>query len=225
MFATSSAHSYAYSQILPPGGGELTQVEIMDLIYGGTFGSVGVDYTNGSIDLIRVNDTHSTLFMLDLITGDPLVDVDQIWTDGIATVTAEAKYAALGQTFGWNNNGGATGTNYTQLLTDADIGGPGVLINVQGDMLWGVRPTSGDTFWSNDSLNTDTFDHLITYQVVGLGGPETVWLQFWEDLPSSGSDFDYNDFVIEVTPVPEPGTATLVALGIGIMAGSRRRSS
>jgi hypothetical protein len=43
-----------------------------------------------------------------------------------------------------------------------------------GDMLWGVSPSSGDTFWSKDSENSDTFDHLITYQVLRLGGAPTV---------------------------------------------------
>ncbi|MBW2722950.1 MAG: DUF4114 domain-containing protein [Deltaproteobacteria bacterium] len=224
LFATSSAHAFSYSSILPPPGAELTQVQIMDLIYGGTFVQSGVDYSNGSIDLVRVWDADATAGPLDLILGDPSLDIDQIWTDGIATVTAQAKYAALGQSFGWNG-GGTLGAGYIELLTDADIGGASVEINVMGDMLWGVSPSSGDTFWSKDSENSDAFDHLITYQVLGLGGSPTVWLQFWEDLPSSGSDFDYNDFVIEVQAVPEPGTGLLLAVGVSILTGTRRRRS
>lgn len=224
LFATSSAQAYSYSTILAPSGGELTQIEIMDLIYGGTFVQSGVDYSNGSIDLVRVWDADGSAGPLDLISGDPSLDIDQIWTDGIATVTAQAKYAALGQSFGWNG-GGTVGAGYIELLTEADIGGAGVQINVTGDMLWGVSPSSGDMFWSLDSENNDTFDHLITFKVLGLTGPETTWLLFWEDLPATGSDFDYNDFVIEVQAVPEPGTGLLLAMGMSMLAGTRRRRS
>ena len=229
LLSSSAAYAYSYTTILGPPGAELTQREIMDVIYGGTFVQAGQDYSNGAIDLIRIWDNDDPTsspgdLPLDLVTGKPLFDIDQIWTDGIATVTAEAKYAALGQSFGWNG-GGSIGAGYVELLTDSDIGSPGVVIDISGDMLWGVSPSSGDTFWSLDDQNSDGQDHLITFKVLGLGGLDTVWLQFWEDLPLSGSDKDYNDFVIEVRAVPEPGTGVMVALGVGILAGTRRRRS
>ncbi len=215
------ASANTYTPISPPPGVELTHVEIMDSIYGGSFVPVGNDYTNGTLTLTRVWDTNAGTETLHLLTGDPSIDVDQIWTDGIATVTAEAKYADLGQTFGWNG-GGTTGSGYIPLLTDADIGMPGVGIAISGDMLWGVKPTSGNEFWSRNNQNPGSADHLITYKLTGHAGPEIRWVQFWEDLPNGSSDWDYNDFVVEISAVPEPGTALLITLGLGLMAVRKR---
>jgi PEP-CTERM motif len=62
------------------------------------------------------------------------------------------------------------------------------------------------------------------------------WVWF-EDVPLRHSDRDYNDHgwsFIErrsvprppvIAPVPEPATVTLIALGLGVLAGYRRRNS
>jgi hypothetical protein len=226
LLAATVAQANSYSIVQPPTGGEATQLEIIEQIYGGTFIQSGVDFSNGVVTLMRVWDQHDISNTIDLLLGDPATGADQVWTDGIANVTAQAKYAALGQSFGWNTSG-TTGAGYVELLTEADIGGASVQINVTGDMLWGVNPSSGDFFWSKDSENGDGFDHLITYKVLGLGVADTVWLQFWEDLPVVTSDFDYNDFVIEIRAIPEPSTVLLVAAGmvaIGIRARRHENS-
>jgi hypothetical protein len=90
-------------------------------------------------------------------------------------------------------------------------------------MLWGVKPTSGNEFWSRNNQNAGSADHLVTYKLTGHGGPETRWVQFWEDLPQGSSDWDYNDFVVEISAVPEPGTAVLVGLGLIAIGLQRRR--
>jgi hypothetical protein len=193
------------------------------LIYGGTFvlDGNGVDYSNGSVNALRTFDTNGGDEMIHIVLGDP-TNIDQIWTDGTAMVTAEAKYADFGQSFGWNQ-GGTTGSGYTELLTDADVGGTAVDIMIDGDFLWAINPSSGDTWWSRNSQNSDYVDHMLTYKIEGLPGGETVWLLFWEDLPFSTTDADFNDFVVEIRAIPEPGSAFLLGAGLLALAAWRRR--
>jgi len=222
--SANPAGAFSYTSVSPPPGGELSHEAIAEQIYGGDFVQSGVNYSNGTIDLVRVWDSDPGTMSIDILTGDATTDVDQVWTDGIANVMAEAKFAAFGQTWGWNVSGStATSGDYVELLNQTDIGGPGLMINLTGPTLFGIRPSSGDTWWSREDQNSDTADHVVTYQVVGLGGPEVVWLQFWEDLPDGSSDHDYNDFVIQLTAIPEPGTALLLGLGLLGLAGMRRR--
>ncbi|PKL48087.1 MAG: hypothetical protein CVV39_04890 [Planctomycetes bacterium HGW-Planctomycetes-1] len=67
-------------------------------------------------------------------------------------------------------------------------------------------------------------DHMVTYKMEGLPGreEESVWLIFMEDRPFvlydgcnwvKASDRDYNDFVVEITAIPEPATLCLFAIG------------
>lgn len=199
---------------------EPTHSEILDNIYGGVFVASGLDFTNGTVTARRVFDQGGVMETLNLVTGDQ-TGVDQVWTDGIATVTASAKHALLQQSFGWN--GGGLGTTYIELLTEADVGGPGVPLMVMGDFLWGLNPSSPDTWWSREVENTDgNIDHLITYKIDGLGVAETVWALFWEDQPTGASDRDFNDFVIEVRAIPEPATAMLLVLGGSLILRRKR---
>lgn len=207
--------------------GEPTMVNILGGIYGGTWVDGGPDYTNGEITVYRVYDFDDLDESLHIVNGNQY-DIDQIWTDGIATVTAQAKYASLGQSFGWNQ-GGTDPCNYQELLSydgpsGVIEGGPVVEIEIAGDFLWGIRPNE-DEWWSKMSLNKDGgSDHLITFYVDGANkNGERVWLLFWEDLPSPGWDQDYQDFVIEVRAVPEPMTICLFGLGGLALLRKRRK--
>jgi hypothetical protein len=84
---------------------------------------------------------------------------------------------------------------------------------------------TGNTYFSQSSLNADGIDHMVSYQ--GGAGRGTIdgnpWLanEFilgWEDL-FGGGDRDYDDFVVmveSVVSVPEP--SGLVTLGLGLFA-------
>jgi hypothetical protein len=221
LMGAAPALSFSYTPITP--SPEPTQADILGLIYGGTFLATGSNYSNGSIDALRVWDTDGGNEIIDIVVGDEN-DIDQIWTDGTAYVTAEAKYASLSQSFGWNEGGDtAVPSDYRQLLHEGDVGGPPVPLTVNGDFLWGIQP-NGDTWWSRENQNSDAVDHLVTYKINGLGDAATVWALFWEDLPAIDTDSDFNDFVIEVRAIPEPGTALLLGFGLALLAVHPRRS-
>jgi len=226
--AAGPAWGYDYTLFNDPPPGEDSHLDIINDIYSmyGTFSADGLGFDNGSgVTVKRVYDTNGGDMSLHILLGDE-TGVDQIWTDGTAMVTASAKFADLSQSFGWNDNGGATGSGYVELLTEADIGGPSVDIMIMGDFLWGIQP-NGDEWWSAIDQNSDTTDHLITYYVEGLpdAAPgEAVWLLFWEDLPDAG-DADYNDFVVELRAIPEPSAFLLVGGGLTALAAIRRRRS
>jgi hypothetical protein len=216
----------SYSPVMSLPNGEANHAEILADIYGGTFISDGVNYNSeiSGIQALRVYDAGDDSSRLNPLTGTP-DDVDQIWTDGLLSITAKAKYAGYDQAFGWN--GGGTGTTYHQLLTAADIGGGGVMLDVTGDFLWGLLSTSGscsEQWWSMDEKNNYE-DHMVTYEIEGLAGAGKAWLIFMEDLPLGQSDKDYNDFVVEIAAapeiVPEPATIALLCFG-GLLLRKRK---
>lgn len=226
--AAGSAWGYGYTTINPPPGGEASHQDILTDIYGGTWTtSNGIDFTNGDITALRVYDFNGGDEIIHVLNGGP-DNVDQVWTDGTVTVTAEAKWAAFSQSFGWN--GGGSGNTYYELLTETDIGGDPVTLNINGDFVWGTEAQdgSGYTWWSKLSMNESPYfgkDHMVTYFIDGFGDvDETVWLLFWEDYPCAG-DEDFNDFVIQVTAtIPEPSTALLLGAGLLALGLHRRRA-
>lgn len=229
LFATLS-----YTPVYSPPAGEKNHAQILSMIYGGCFLKIGtVNYGNAAgVRAWRVYDYGDNNIRLNLLTGSP-DDVDQVWTDGIALVTAEAKYAVDNQSFGWNLSGLGTDT-YQELLNDDSLGQSGITIDITGDFLWGYMP-NGEEWWSMQSENYRCEDHMVTYRIEGLAGRENeaIWLIFLEDRPFvlwegcrwyKASDRDYNDFVVEISAViPEPVSAVMLGLGTVILFLRRKR--
>ena len=92
----------------------------------------------------------------------------------------------------------------------------------------GLDSGSGDTWYSQNALNTDGFDHLLVFDTEGLPGIAGAFegIVAWEDLPFGG-DEDYTDHVIAGTDlvviqqqiVPAPGPLLLVGLSLLALAG------
>lgn len=168
---------------------------------------------------------------------------DQVWHDGSGPITLTAKYAGFNQQLGWmdlNTNtqhliGGPISGNFGPVF------GAPIMINIGSPVpfVW-FDTNDGGTVYSQQILNGDLADHMVTFMVTGYmdrtnpNAPVFVaydharYVVAFEDgrgYPGTG-DSDYNDLVMEVafTPaVPLPAAAGLGALGMSLIGMLRRR--
>jgi hypothetical protein len=229
----------------PPLGGTLTQPQILDHLYGGTFTLQpdGEDYSNGTISALRVADYLPATGATAANPG-PAAD-DQIWSNS-GTLTATAVYSGAqvpSSPFGYIP--GSSGGAFTSLFA---VGGSTFSVTGSASLSLNgnFRIAAQNPFGLMSSLasdNTDpadplqaTSDHEITYQITGLGGTQDNWLAFFNDYGNTGNDqyLEYDNLVINLkttptasSPVPEPtGIALLFGgLGLGLLLRFRGRTT
>jgi hypothetical protein len=221
----------ASADFTPTGSsGETNFLDIFNHIYGSGFTGTafaGLSYTNGTITATRIDDV-GVGSPLNLSTGHAGSANDQIWQDGVVSASAEARFAGDRQRFGYDP--GANG-GYVDLfrVQGQGFGATGGINNFSfGGQFAFARDGNGDgPHYSKNSLNRDGADHMITYEITGLGSK--TWLLFWEDTDFSqggqrgGSDGDYNDLVVEVQVISAPTAALLGTIGFFTLVWLKRR--
>ncbi len=207
---------------------EPNHLQILEGIYGGVFRANGLDYTNDVISAIRVMDNVDDADPTNLGAAPNGKFSDAMWTGGVATMTAKARFAGKTQSFGYVD----TNTNeYTTLFdltgNQFEVGGSAeVDLSNLTYMFARENVGGGDRFFSQAGENVDGFDHLVTYQITGLDDGRVTWLLFWEDTAEADgilSDFDYNDLVVEISAIPGPPAILAIAAGLGCLGRRRRR--
>ena len=226
-----------FTPVWGPAEGEASQAEILQSIYSPgipwtPFGSRvdgfgrAVDLSNGSLRATRIDDfgLGGMLPVNGVQTGQA---DDSIWAGGPAGATAEARYAAYSQRFGYDLDG--DGTGYINLFdvggSEMDVTGDGTLNpGPEQTYAWG-RSGDGGTYFSDPARNINGLDHLVTYRLTGVNDDQNHWVLFWEDLVDLG-DRDYNDLAVTIAaPVPEPQSALLTIIGLGLAAARRRHAA
>ncbi len=235
-FVVASAQA-GFVPLSGPAAGEASQAEILESIYspgapwmpfGSRVDGTGrtVDLSNGSLQAIRVDDFGLGGVLAVNGVQTAMTD-DSIWAGGPVAATAGARYAAYSQKFGYDLDG--DGTGYINLF---DVSGSGMNVTGSGTLdpdpgqtyAWG-RSGDGGTYFSDPARNVGGLDHLVTYRLTGLTDGQNHWVFFWEDLPDLG-DHDYNDLAVTIAaPVPEPQSALLTVIGLGLAAARRRRAA
>ncbi len=196
-----------FTEVLPGSGREPTLEEILG---------------NTGYSLTRVSDSLDIVWNT-MAGGDP------------SRFRARARYAGFTNVFGIIPQEGLLADVYIPLLVPHGPSGWQSASESWVPLDWPVTPdedfflalaTPVGLWSSNPDDNADGLDHMVTY--VDDDDPYHYFVGF-EDL-YGGGDRDYNDLVIELhqvidgpTQVPEPGTLTLMGVGLAALGLLRRR--
>ena len=131
----------------------------------------------------------------------------------------------------------ADGSVYINIFTDTGVDFAG---NSFGYYLDSTYYVDGGLWYSDTSLNSDVWDHMVGYQgldidtvqiaslTAGLWTKNEYVLAFegTENTQAPVSNADFTDFVVmveSVGPVPEPATLLLFGLGVPMLSGLRKK--
>lgn len=183
-----------------------------------------VDFTGGGLTFTRVADfingaaganfnLHSEIFDRDAVT-------DQAFTDGTHEVTTRVLYSGASQVVGFNNG------SETQMFNL----GPQTNFNLTTTFT-GNFGTSFTFYRDNDTnsgngrvRSNDANDSFVAYVLTGNGLTPRLVVGIDDNL---SGDRDYQDFIFEITIVPNPLAANgaLAGLaGMGLLSFRRRRA-
>jgi hypothetical protein len=217
MLATGRNAQAGFSPVnAPSSANEMGHAEILSHTYGGAFVANGVDFTNGSITAHRLDDGNASDMNMAVGAG-----TDQCWANGAFSVRAVARFAGYQQTLGIleGDAGGSFEALFTVSGTGLNVNGGVYNCDMNGKEFRFARGGGagvGDMF---TSLNLDNFsaaDQMVSYKLTGPGGLTKYLLCFEDAGAAQGSDWDYNDLVVEVTPM---GVGNVVPLPSAALSG------
>jgi hypothetical protein len=220
--ALSGTHARAgFTQVnhsdSPRNAREATHEQILEHAYGGNFTADGMNFSNGSVAVTRIDDA-----------------TDSTWTQQkITSARAVASFARRKQAFGYfqGDEGGSYNKLFSVTGNQFDVSGGVEDTNLNGTIRFGRNENVDKAFSSLASENRDGKDHLVSYRVTGAGNDAPTYLLFWEDKWGRNSDFDFNDLVVEVgassdallIPLPPAAWSGLGGLAImGMITGCKR---
>jgi len=201
----------------PRNSREATHEQILEHTYGGDFTADGVNFSNGSVTVTRIDDS-----------------ADQTWTQQASSARAVAAFAKHKQAFGYfqGDSGGSFNKLFEVSGNQFDVDGSVTDSRLDGSIRFGRNENIGRAFSSLAAENRDGKDHLVSYKVSGPDNLQApTYLLFWEDKWGKNSDFDFNDLVVEVStagqplliPLPPAAWSGIAGLAmLGLLTASKR---